>query len=603
MSIDNLVNKHAVIGNSIDTKIQTPGFFRRICRYGKGAAYAGIVGLAFAGGVKAVKAATYYVNPGDSIQETINNHAVVDGDKIIVAEGTYIEKINFNGKNIILRSTDPNYPETTIINGNQNGYVVTFNSGEDANCVLSGFTITIGYADYGGGIYCENSSPTVSNCILSGNHGESGGMHNAYSNPTLTNCIFKENFVDFAGGGMYNFESNPTLTNCTFSENSADYGGGMFNDEADHITLIHCTFSGNTADFAGGGMYNFESNLTLTNCTFSENSADYGGGMCNDSESEIIDCTFSGNTADFGGGMYTADSESEIIDCTFSGNEAFGSSRSGGGGGGGIYSNFSELLRVYNCLFTGNRAQHGGAGINNRHSNTTLTNCTFSGNSSDYSCNGILNDYSPLTLINCILWGDTPDEIDICYDTPPIITYSNVQGGWPGLGNIDTDPCFVDPGYWDPNGTPEDANDDYWVDGDYHLKSEGWRWDNEREHWRHDKVTSRCIDAGNPGSPLGNELLTIPKDRKHKRGENLRINMGAYGGTEKASMPPYDWALLGDLTNNGKVNINDLGYQIEDWLNSGNELPGNLDRKGIINMIDFALLAEDWLKQTSWYEQ
>ncbi len=77
--------------------------------------------------------------------------------------------------------------------------------------------------------------------------------------------------------------------------------------------------------------------------------------------------------------------------------------------------------------------------------------------------------------------------------------------------------------------------------------------------------------------------------------------MGAYGGTAEASIPPYDWAILGDLTNDGKVDFDDLAGQVEDWLNSSSDQPGDLDRNGIVNMVDFALLAQKWFVKTSWY--
>ena len=129
-----------------------------------------------------------------------------------------------------------------------------------------------------------------------------------------------------------------------------------------------------------------------------------------------------------------------------------------------------------------------------------------------------------------------------------------MHGGWHGLGNINEDPCFIEPGKLvdanNPNTVvePDDPNA-VWIDGDYHLKSRGWRWDTERQTWTWDDVTSRCIDAGNPGSSLGEELLSVPPDPNNEWGENLRINMGAYGGTAEASMPPYDWSLLSDIYN------------------------------------------------------
>ena len=112
--------------------------------------------------------------PGDqpTIQTAIN--IAVNGDEIIVAPGTYFETINFLGKAIIVRSTDPYDPavvQSTIINGNGAGSVVGCTNGEGPDTVLSGFVITGGSgaacgggATCGGGMYNVNSSPTVTNC-------------------------------------------------------------------------------------------------------------------------------------------------------------------------------------------------------------------------------------------------------------------------------------------------------------------------------------------------------------------------------------------------------------------------------------------------------
>jgi hypothetical protein len=93
-----------------------------------------------------------------------------------------------------------------------------------------------------------------------------------------------------------------------------------------------------------------------------------------------------------------------------------------------------------------------------------------------------------------------------------------------GPGNIDADPCFADQGYWDPNSILSDPNDDFWVDGDYHLKSQAGRWDPNGRTWVKDVVTSPCIDAGDPNSPVG--LEPFPNGG--------RTNMGVYGGTVEA---------------------------------------------------------------------
>ncbi|MHC4557075.1 MAG: hypothetical protein ACYS80_07190 [Planctomycetota bacterium] len=107
-----------------------------------------------------------------TIQQAIQ--ASNNGDTVIVNPGTYLEHINFRGKNIVVTSTDPDDPEVvaaTIIDGGGQGSVVKFENGETSEAVLTGFTITGGYgtavaeiANYvfwGGGIFCNGSSPTT----------------------------------------------------------------------------------------------------------------------------------------------------------------------------------------------------------------------------------------------------------------------------------------------------------------------------------------------------------------------------------------------------------------------------------------------------------
>ncbi len=111
--------------------------------------------------------------------------------------------------------------------------------------------------------------------------------------------------------------------------------------------------------------------------------------------------------------------------------------------------------------------------------------------------------------------------------------------------------------------------------------------------WVTDSLTSPCVDAGNPGQPLGEE----PADA-----DNIRINMGSYGGTAKASMTPAGWAIIADMTNNGQVNLADLECLSQRWLNSAEGWFGDLDSSRVVDMVDFAIFAGCWLAETSWYE-
>ncbi|MBN2129706.1 MAG: right-handed parallel beta-helix repeat-containing protein [Sedimentisphaerales bacterium] len=125
------------------------------------------------------------------------------------------------------------------------------------------------------------------------------------------------------------------------------------------------------------------------------------------------------------------------------------------------------------------------------------------------------------------------------------VTYSDIQGGWPGEGNIDADPLFVANGFWQPadaqGGLLDPATG--WIRGDYHLKSQGWSWDAQQQNWAWHDVTSPCIDAGDPSLPPGDELPCASGDPLSERaGPNVRTNMGAYGGTCEASLAPHGWS-------------------------------------------------------------
>ena len=283
-----------------------------------------------------------------------------------------------------------------------------------------------------------------------------------------------------------------------------------------------------------------------------------------------------------------------INNCTISANRA-------GDNGGGIHCWLNSSPKINNCIISANISATKGGGIYcTLWCHPLINNCTIYANTAPYGGGIHCRAESYPTIINSIMWADTPTEI-YDEDSPPQVMYTDLQGGWPGLGNIDEVPLFARPGYWDPNSTPTDPNDDFWVEGDYHLQSSGWRWDAQIKRWRWDYVTSRCIDAGNPGMLLGDELLSIPNDPDNIWGENMRINMGAFGGTAEASMGPVGGVLRADLTNDGVVNLKDYAHLVRDWLKSDPTQPGDLNRDGSVDIFDLDLLLADWLKITPWY--
>ena len=227
----------------------------------------------------------------------------------------------------------------------------------------------------------------------------------------------------FAGGGMYIVDSSPTVSHCTFSGNTAStqIGGGIYNANSSP-TVTYCIFSGNSAGKYGGGMANSNnSSPTVTNCTFSGNSAIF------------IDYSYAGG----GGGIFNLTNSSPTVEnCTFSGNTAML--------GGGIANFDSSSPTVTNCIFSGNPVNYNGGGMANYSSSApTVTNCTFSANTVNAQGGGMWNSQSSPTLTNCILWNDSPNEIS-GYSSAPTVTYSDIQGGYSGTGNLMADPMFAD---------------------------------------------------------------------------------------------------------------------------------------------------------------
>ncbi|MHC4574805.1 MAG: S8 family serine peptidase [Planctomycetota bacterium] len=222
----------------------------------------------------------------DSIQDAIDEAAA--NETIEVGPGRYYETIDFDSNAVTLRSVHPNEWDVvgaTIIDANGSGTVVTFDSNEDANSLLTGFTITGGDSGSdgsGGGIYCYQSSPTIRNCIITGNSaGYGGGIENEKSSPTITSCVFCGNAADWCGGGMDNYDgSSPKVTNCLFYDNTAlpwGQGGAIFNASSPPATLTNCTLYGNSTCWGGGGICNYDASPLVTNCILWDNSSTYYG--------------------------------------------------------------------------------------------------------------------------------------------------------------------------------------------------------------------------------------------------------------------------------------------------------------------------------------
>ncbi len=220
-------------------------------------------------------------------------------------------------------------------------------------------------------------------------------------------------------------------------------------------TISRCTIEGNWSPLSGGGINLVYSNATITHCTIRYNSAfDWGGGLCGRWSSPVIShCIISGN---FGR--------------TYSPEER--------GIGGGLWFLYSGSPTISNCLIAGNWSYSEGAGITCPGAGyPTISHCTIVGNvvgnpgyNPQYK-GGVASANPATTLSDCILWGNIPNQI---FGSARVI-YSDIQHGWPGLGNINADPLFV--------SGPE---------GDYYLSQIA----------AGQTQQSPCVDAGDPQSVM-----------------------------------------------------------------------------------------------------
>jgi hypothetical protein len=464
----------------------------------------------------------------------------------------------------------------------ENSYHVVYSSDADSSAVLDGVVVT---SAVDSGMENNEGIPCISNCTFLRNSSKNmgGAILNNRSSPTLTNCKFINNWARWGGaiGNQAGYLGSVTLIeDCSFINNGAlasGGGGGIAN--FGNTVLINCTFCDNSAiNGDGGGLTHYGGSLELTNCKFSKNSADNAGGavfidyMSSGETTVMTNCLFNANSAICCGGALHSDGNIQTIGkCVFTGNWA--------GTYGGALSGVNSGQTITNCIFAGNQADDEAAAIIAECSGPILINCTLVGNLSRNGgpsigcvCHGSCS--SGMEITNCILW-DCGNETEWWKRERRdiTVTYSDIQGGWPGEGNIDVDPCFVDSGRWanvnDPNQIAESSDPNaVWIDGDYHLKSQAGRWDPVSESWVQDDVTSPCIDAGDPNTPIGDEPFP----------NGGITNMGAYGGTAEASKsyfggPVCETIIAGDINGDCKVDFADLYIMICHWMEDGEPVP------------------------------
>jgi parallel beta-helix repeat protein len=358
--------------------------------------------------------------PADQPTIQVGINAAVDGDTVLVADGTYTGEgnrdIDFLGKAIVVMSE--NGPDSTMIDcegdslDQHRGFICT--SYEDSGSVIQGFTIRAGYVcgypdEEGGAIYCLFSSPTIKDNRFVENRASYGSvLYCEYAAPNVTGNTIEGNVAAYGatilcnqaspiirdntilsntagafGGGIYCWNSSPSIENNTFDGNRASAGGAIFCHNQSHPSIKENMITGNSAENYGGGIYcDWNSSPTIEGNTISQDSASYGGGIsCTESSPIIQENTINGNAALYGGGIFCDESSPDVTNNTIADNIAED------GYGGGIHCSSSDPDIVGNSV-TGNTSEYGGA-VYCTHSSPLIEGNTITGNSASSNGGGI----------------------------------------------------------------------------------------------------------------------------------------------------------------------------------------------------------------------
>ncbi len=287
-------------------------------------------------------------------------------------------------------------------------------------------------------------------------------LENANDESLITYCVFEYargtgNHTEVRGGALFVHECSPTVSHCVFRFNSThneNFNGG------------------------GGAIYARYSSAVIEKNRFANNSADSGGAVVVHllGTPIIRGNTFLDNEAVLSGGaLYLGAETSPVVE-----HNTFLRNHGGSGGGIGSWTAYVFYLTyptIRNNLIAFNSASSKGGGMYLRSDQAIVDNNIVAFNTAERGggIHAINYPSSSPFVTNTIIWGNTAsitgDQVDLRTETNSAIsiTYSNIQGGWEGVGNIDEDPMWVDPGYWDDNGTPGDPSDDFWVEGDWRL--------------------------------------------------------------------------------------------------------------------------------------
>ena len=260
-----------------------------------------------------------------TIQEAVDEART--GELVLVAAGTYADSVRIelrpgfemfvtvNLKSGVEIRGDSGQTDDVVILGNPDQPVI-FCMEVDSTTKLSNLTITGGRS----GVMGWHADIVINNCVIrdvvnGAHYGAGAGLYFDFGSPTLNNCVITGNQANSGGGAVFANECRPTLTNCVFMGNTAfttsnepGKGGALMLGNDTVGVLPNCLFSANHADSLGGAVEIHDSTLEMVNCNFTHNSTDGLGGafyLNYGGEVTLTNGLVENNQAvQFGGGFY-----------------------------------------------------------------------------------------------------------------------------------------------------------------------------------------------------------------------------------------------------------------------------------------------------------
>jgi hypothetical protein len=392
------------------------------------------------------------------------------------------------------------------------GIYVGASTAEIRDSTISGNTCRNGR---GAGIYSSVSPIKIYDSVISGNRtipslftGSGGGIHLG-GESLIENSLISSN-VGNIGGGIRLDYGNTAIIDCTIEYNQAEEGGGInVVNRYDEATISRCVIRNNTAE-VGGGIHNRNPLLEIEKSEIQNNVATsylgLGGGVALFGSAKISKCLIANNHSDKqGGGLWEDTLGATFENCLIVGNSATLQ------GGGGYFRSPGTHSFFQNCTFANNRAARGW-GVYSNTAKPTFENCIL-----------VNSPTSEIVLTN------DPDYVAF-FGSEGLVTVkdSNISGGWPGEGNIDEDPLFLDA-----------------ENGDYRLQP-----------------GSRCVDSASIEGPI-DDLDGNPRPRDvggiGRDGLNA-FDMGAY-----EVQTPFANSRT-DVNGDGRVDAIDLLMWMGDWM-------------------------------------